>query len=715
VTETLLLDRYRKADELAPRFGGAAILAEDLERQGQLVEVHRLPPTAALEAAYAPVRQAIDALQAIPAGPLARPLDVSWGPDGELVVVIEYQEGRRLSDVLAAEKLAPCRAREVLRGALHALVLARRAGLFHGALTPARILLGPDDRVALLDVGLGALPRPAPEPEQEGYDAAYRAPGDARGARGDAYAVAVLALELATGQRPSPAEGPGSKVAPEVAPDVAQTFGPEFVKAAVALVRLDGSARAFDAGALLGLLAASQKKTRRGRFTLRESWDGDIGGGTARLLQLALRPEFRDRMPEEIRGQRAAVEDDPGASEVKFVEPLPSRPSARVPAAPPPPPPATPSVRLTATNAEPHAQPTAPRTVAPIAPPPAPAPELPKTVPMGSVAATSRPSPPAAASTTAPESDPFDFDSPGVGLGAPPPPLPWGARPTGPPATLVPKTEPPPATLGPQITITPRVPAAGAGSHDSGALVTMPIRTQPPAEPVVPPSHLLFTPGGTKAWFLIAPKDLSLDLGRERGNEVILRAFKNNAVESVDSNRISRKHLGIARRGNQVMIGDKKSTYGTALGPTRLPPEGETALPPTFQLTLAQTSVRLDGRVLANGAAVRLTRLDSAGHQYLVAWAGPELTIGSSEATDALHLPPDGAVVAGHARLVIDLARGAFMIGPKNGKVGVGGREVPPGQLVPLGAEPVQLGALALKARPARDDDFLAVSTMLPS
>lgn len=708
MTETLLLDRYRKADELAPRFGGAAILAEDLERQGQLVEVHRLPATAALEAAYAPVRQAIDALQAIPAGPLARPLDVSWGPDGELVVVVEYQEGRRLSDVLAAERLAPRRAREVLRGALHALVLARRAGLFHGALTPARILLGQDDRVALLDVGLGALPRPAPEPEQETYEAAYRAPGDARGARGDAYAIAVLALELATGTRVAP----GSKAAPEVAPEVSQTFGPEFVKAAQALVRLDGSARAFDAGALLGLLAASQKRTRRGRFTLRESWDGDIGGGTARLLQLALRPEFRDRMPEEIRGQRAVVEDEPGA-EVKFVEPLPSRPSARTPAvaaaAPPPPPPATPSVRLTATNAEPPA----PRTVSPVAPPPTPpASELPKTVPIG------RLSPQAQASTSASaEHDPFDFDASPIAPPPPPlavaaPPIPWGARPTGPPATLVPRTEPAPATLGPQITVTPR--ATGAGSHDSGALVTMPIKAQPPAEPVIPGSHLLFTPGGTKSWFLIAPKDQSLDLGRERGNEVILRAFKNNAVESVDSNRISRKHLGIARRGDQVFIGDKKSTYGTALGPTRLPPEGETPLPPTFQLTLAQTSVRLDGRVLAGGAAVRLTRLDSAGHQYLVAWAGPELTVGSSEATDALHIAHDG-VVAGHARLVIDLARGAFLIGPKNGKVGVGGREVPPGQLAPLAGEPVQLGALALKARPARDDDFLAVSSMLPS
>lgn len=704
MTETLLLDRYRKADELAPRFGGAAILAEDLERQGQLVEVHRLPATAALEAAYAPVRQAIDALQAVPAGPLARPLDVSWGPDGELVVVVEYQEGRRLSDVLAAERLAPRRAREVLRGALHALVLARRAGLFHGALTPARILLGQDDRVALLDVGLGALPRPAPAPEQESYEAAYRAPGDARGARGDAYAIAVLALELATGQRVTP----GSKAAPEVAPDVSQTFGPEFVRAAQALVRLDGSARAFDAGALLGLLAASQKKTRRGRFTLRESWDGDIGGGTARLLQLALRPEFRDRMPEEIRGQRAAVEDEPGAPEVKFVEPLPSRPSARVPAAatpaappPPPPPAATPSVRLTATNAEPPP----PRTVAPVAPP-----DLPKTVPIGQLSPQARTSTAASA-----EPDPFDFDviaAPPPPLGAPPP-IPWGPRPSAPPASLVPKTEPPPATLGPQITITPRAP--GAGSHDSGALVTMPIKAQPPAEPVTPPSHLLFTPGGARAWFLIAPKDQSLDLGRERGNEVILRAFKNNAVESVDSNRISRKHLGIARRGDQVMIGDKKSTYGTALGPTRLPPEGETPLPPTFQLTLAQTSVRLDGRVLAGGAAVRLTRLDGAGHQYLVAWAGPELTIGSSEATDALHLPTDGGVVAGHARLVIDLARGAFLVGPKNGKVGVGGREVPPGQLVPLGAEPLQLGALALRARPARDDDFLAVSSLLPA
>lgn len=674
MTETLVLDRYRVMEKVPPRLGGEAFLAEDTGAGGAVVEVHVLPASPEAEQAFPTLAQAVEQLKLVPVGPLARALDVQWGPDGELVLVQEYQEGRALADLLAAGPLEPARAREVLRGVLHALAVARRQGLAHGGLSPRRVLVDPsaDDRVVLLDVGvIAAAPAGAD-------DAAYRAPGDARGARADAYAVAIMALELLAGARPQPGQP-----LPEPPPAAVQAVGPEFAKAVQALARADGSARAFDAGALLGLLPARRRRTRRSRFSVRETWDGDIGPGTARLMQLGLRPEFRDRMPAEIRGTGTlAVEDDdaPIHFQTESIRVRPAEPAVKL--APPVAPPRREEPRGgEGTVLEPPP---------PAAPPPV---ERPRPI---EVRVEPRPVAP----------DPSPFPSGGEVTAPPPPPPP--ARPTTPPA---PKPDPF-ATIDMTFGATDAAAAAAAA-------------TLPVSGPARLPAPLVVRArGASTAWFLVAPKDASLDLGRERGNDIILRAFRGTAIENLDSNRISRKHLYVQHRPPQVLVAcgqrenpTKASTYGSTIDGTRLPVEkrgAESVGVPTplpvgrdFDLVLAATSVRLHGRVVPGSLAVRLERKDGVGHAYVVLWSGAEATLGSGE-DDALRLPAADGVVAGHARLGIDMVRGEFQVSPHRGGVKVNGRDVARGAWIPLSTG-VQVGGVTLTARPSADPDFLVV------
>lgn len=689
MTETLVLDRYRVVEKAAPRLGGEAFLAEDTGAGGGVVEVHLLPSSAEVEQAYPQVRQAIEQLRALPPGPLARALDLQWGPDGELVLVQEYQEGRTLADLLAAGGLEPARAREVLRGVLHGLAAARRQGLHHGGLSPRRVLVDPaaDDRVVLLDLGVlpvaaatGGAAGAAEAPGAGAVDAAYRAPGDARGPRADAFAVAIMALELLTGERPQ-----AGKPAPEPSAAAAQAVGPEFVRAVQALARADGSARAFDAGALLGLLPARRRRTRRARFSVRETWDGDIGPGTARLLQLGLRPEFRDRMPAEIRGTGTlALEDDdaPIHFQTEALRIRAAEPRARATGPAP-----TPSGPPAPTTIEPP----------PTATPPAerPRPIEVRVEPRRSSAGDSSPS----------SSSPFSSSpsSSSTESTAPPPP-------------------PPPAAARQPGLATARFDDPFAAVGAVGGEATRPV----PAPARLPAPLVLRAGEGALAYFLVAPRDHALDLGRERGNDIILRAFRGAAIENVDSNRISRKHLYVQHRPPQVLVAcgqregpTKASTYGSTLDGARLPAErrgAESVGVPTplpvgrdFDLQLAGTSVRLAGRVLSGSLAVRLERKDGVGHAYVVLWSGAEATLGSGDG-DALRLPAAGGVVPGHARLGLDMVRGAFQVTPHRGALRVGGQEVPRGAWVPLSSG-LQVGDVTLAARPAADPDFLVVGS----
>lgn len=620
-----VLDRYQLEAPLPPRLGCEAWLAEDGER-GARAEVHLLTATPAREVAFPQVRQAIERLAQVPGRALARPLQLEWDDAGHLVLALEYHDGRSLATLLAHRPARPDEGREILRGILHALVLAARVGLHHERLTPARVLLGAENQVALLDLGLAPLLEPAAE------DQPWSAPGEARGLRGDAYAVAVIGLELLTGQRPQ-----RGQPLPATPPGAVEAVGAPLVDALARLARADGSAQVFDPGALLALLPARRTRARRSRYTLSEVWDGDIGGGTARLLALALSPEYQDRMPEEIRGRAADSAPDPASDELQFLSTLPGvflTPPA--PAAPDPPP----------------------------APPPVVAPgptisddlTLPPAAPQVKTVVLPRPTP-----APAPPSAPVDRGE------------------------LETVNEPPPQQSG-LTTLAPSL-----------APAPLPARPAGPPPPTVP---LLLRAAPTReAVFLVAAPG-QVRLGRERGNELVLRAFKGVEVDGVGSNRISRRHLTLLHAAGAFLVRDEKSTYGTTLDGRRLGPGQDTPLAAgDFGLRLGEGVLDLRGRAWPASGAIRLLRADDTGHQYVALLGAPGTVVrmGSGADDDALLLPGQAGIVPGHALLRVDPRTGGFQIARGEGPVRAGGQLLPPGTWSDLIG--VELGGVRLVAR----------------
>jgi serine/threonine protein kinase len=115
-----------------------------------------------------------------------------------------------------------------------ALVQANQQGLFHGSLSPQKVLLAADDRVLLADVGLESVLETPWEKVQETL-IAYLAPERVRGwlpdDRADVYALGVMLFEMLTGLRP---DSPAAQALPwlhEIVPDLAPDLEPVLARA----------------------------------------------------------------------------------------------------------------------------------------------------------------------------------------------------------------------------------------------------------------------------------------------------------------------------------------------------------------------------------------------------------------------------------------------------------------------------------------------------
>ena len=144
---------------------------------------------------------------------LATVLD--WGPaewNGQAVqfVVTEDLAGGSLRDLLDRGRLlSPSQALVVGLDVCRALDAAHRHGIIHGDVRPANVLFGDDRRLRLVDLGLADLTGETLWAERSSVSmerARYASPERARGvpleAKSDVYSLALMLIEVVSGQVP---------------------------------------------------------------------------------------------------------------------------------------------------------------------------------------------------------------------------------------------------------------------------------------------------------------------------------------------------------------------------------------------------------------------------------------------------------------------------------------------------------------------------------
>jgi len=189
--ESTIAGRYAVVEALGAAATGTRVLARDAERDA-LVVVTELPE----DADAAAVRRAAELRH----DALATVVEIV----DERRVVEEMPAGEPLDRVLRDRRaLSPADALHVARHVATALAHAHAAGVVHGALTPASVVVRRDvpPRAWLvgLAAGRGATPAPA-------YTAPEQARGNAADARTDVFALGLLLFEMIQGKPFLPAD-----------------------------------------------------------------------------------------------------------------------------------------------------------------------------------------------------------------------------------------------------------------------------------------------------------------------------------------------------------------------------------------------------------------------------------------------------------------------------------------------------------------------------
>ena len=129
--------------------------------------------------------------------------------NGTHFIVMEYVDGRTLKDVIRAEApLYPDRAAEITADVCSALAAAHARGLVHRDVKPANIMLMPDGRVKLMDLGIARVAEGETVTQTAAMlgTAQYLSPEQAQGQavdfRSDLYSLGCCLYEMLTGTVP---------------------------------------------------------------------------------------------------------------------------------------------------------------------------------------------------------------------------------------------------------------------------------------------------------------------------------------------------------------------------------------------------------------------------------------------------------------------------------------------------------------------------------
>lgn len=150
--------------------------------------------------------------------------------DDDTIVVMEYVDGKPLSEAIGNDGLDPERVVEILRPVAAALDYAHGYGVVHRDVKPSNILIANDDTVKLVDLGAatGAEATRITTENRIVGTLAYIAPerldgGDRSGREADVYSLAATAFEALTGAPPREAASVAEAVSQSLhddAPDI---------------------------------------------------------------------------------------------------------------------------------------------------------------------------------------------------------------------------------------------------------------------------------------------------------------------------------------------------------------------------------------------------------------------------------------------------------------------------------------------------------------
>ena len=218
-------------------------LAED-DRLGRKVAVKRLHSDSPEDAARRFQREAkVGASLSHPN--LVTVFDTVADDEGVLIVM-EYVEGENLAELMARERIAPEQAVSIIRQVAGALDNAHKAGVIHRDVKPANILITPDGKAKLVDLGI------ATASERTQITAvgtvlgtpSYMAPEQLEGGQitkaVDIYGLGAVAFELLGGRKARRGRTPveiAHQLASEPAPDLRDTW-PDAPPAAAAALQL---------------------------------------------------------------------------------------------------------------------------------------------------------------------------------------------------------------------------------------------------------------------------------------------------------------------------------------------------------------------------------------------------------------------------------------------------------------------------------------------
>ena len=241
MNESSLPERYRNPERIARGGMGEVYRAEDADL-ARIVAIKvlsdRYADNEAVRGRF--TREALAVARLSNAPSTVTIFDVG-DHEGRPYIVMEYLAGGSLADRLERGGAQPVgRSLEWLGQAAAALDAAHANGIVHRDVKPGNLLLDDDDRIKVADFGVASAADLASFTEAGTVvgTAGYLAPEQARGERAtpasDRYALAVVAFELLTGQRPfrretSTAEAmahvsapipPASNSNPELPPEV---------------------------------------------------------------------------------------------------------------------------------------------------------------------------------------------------------------------------------------------------------------------------------------------------------------------------------------------------------------------------------------------------------------------------------------------------------------------------------------------------------------